>query len=340
MVPTTELKHRRLGFTLVELLVVIGIIALLISILLPALSSARRAAINVKCLSNLRQCGLALALYANEYRGAAIPIRVGGGDPNQSTGPSQDVSAREPYEFNGVIYGAPAEVAGQSSEDAVWWMNFLAKYLSSSKGGSGDFTYLTTQTARLSPFWCPAWDGVPQVGQATQGEQTAMEFQYTGYSMNYMVSYTPTSPAINSSVAPTVNQWLNIALGANGVPIDNESNWYHLNQISNPSQRCFLADCYYIFLEAYQAPPPRAGLFPPQTGLPLNSNNLPHYSGSSGQTTFDWYRHGKYPSMGSNGAFSTIGGKVSYNILYFDGHAASSSDPGDSYRSIRLRYPG
>jgi len=57
------------AFTLVELLVVIGIIALLISILMPALSKAREQANAVKCMSNQRNLGNALVLFTQEHQG-------------------------------------------------------------------------------------------------------------------------------------------------------------------------------------------------------------------------------------------------------------------------------
>ena len=57
------------GFTLIELLVVISIIALLIALLLPALAQARSLALQIECASNMRQDGIAMSEYANEYRG-------------------------------------------------------------------------------------------------------------------------------------------------------------------------------------------------------------------------------------------------------------------------------
>lgn len=62
-------RPRTNGFTLVELLVVIGIIAVLISILLPALGRARASASNAKCMAQLHNIGQAVLMYANENKG-------------------------------------------------------------------------------------------------------------------------------------------------------------------------------------------------------------------------------------------------------------------------------
>lgn len=74
----------RRGFTLVELLVVIGIIALLISILLPALDKARQPANLRVCQSNLKQIGWLVHLYASQNRGdRAFDFLVLAGDFNR-----------------------------------------------------------------------------------------------------------------------------------------------------------------------------------------------------------------------------------------------------------------
>jgi len=87
--------HRTRGFTLVELLVVIGIIALLISILLPSLNRARETANRVKCASNLRQIGQALLLYSNENKGAYPRTMYAAGSANTfGTG-----SGSEPFNY-------------------------------------------------------------------------------------------------------------------------------------------------------------------------------------------------------------------------------------------------
>ena len=91
------------GFTLVELLVVIGIIALLIALLLPSLSKAREQSNRVKCLSNLRSLGQGMYLYADAFRG-----RLPNGNSPSSGDPDKGFQVLVPfcadYAQTGVFY--------------------------------------------------------------------------------------------------------------------------------------------------------------------------------------------------------------------------------------------
>ncbi|MEO6435750.1 MAG: type II secretion system protein [Tepidisphaeraceae bacterium] len=81
MTTTVRRQTARSAFTLVELLVVIGIIAVLISILLPTLGRARESAKRTQCLSNLRQIGVFMNMYANQFK-QEVPLGCTSLGPN------------------------------------------------------------------------------------------------------------------------------------------------------------------------------------------------------------------------------------------------------------------
>ena len=114
--------QQRRAFTLVELLVVIGIIAVLIGVLLPTLSKAQKRARTTACMSNQRQLVTALIMYCQENKGC---FPGGPGTMNVNGAPvftpalaSWDMNAQNPYSCNQDIKNGPT---------------FLAKYVGNSK---------------------------------------------------------------------------------------------------------------------------------------------------------------------------------------------------------------
>jgi prepilin-type N-terminal cleavage/methylation domain-containing protein/prepilin-type processing-associated H-X9-DG protein len=372
--------HRRYagvggGFTLVELLVVIGIIALLVAILLPALQSARRQAMQVKCMSNLRQCGAALMLYADAYKGYGVPLRCGGGvaDTNGDNQPQQltvnnTTALPGGYDLYGFSYDAGVEdPANKKSASAAWWMNFLAHFISTQRGGTGDTNLNDSGLVTQTVFWCPSWTPVTSLDTAGSVLLRTEWAHATGYSMNYMPSLSPRHPAAwqdasastGTSKVPT-SEWFNISFSpptAFNSYNPQYGTWYKLSQIKDGQHRCFLADCSYLMLVAWEAPvttPLRPGQSPPplpaQNILPTGNGQTFYTAGGGaisgfgiqGQNSFDCYRHGIYPPItvaGTGRAFNATSGKVSYNILFYDGHVENSTDRADAYRVVRMRYP-
>ena len=116
-------SHRRsAGFTLVELLVVIGIIALLMSILMPALGKAREQARVAQCLSNLRQIGNAHLMFAQEHNGYMVKAWFNS-DPLYDVSKSPSGQKKE-WNYRDEF---PAETTWE-------WSYILAQYLSKSEG--------------------------------------------------------------------------------------------------------------------------------------------------------------------------------------------------------------
>jgi prepilin-type N-terminal cleavage/methylation domain-containing protein/prepilin-type processing-associated H-X9-DG protein len=142
-------KHKSRAFTLVELLVVIGIIALLISILLPALNRARAAANTIKCASNLRTIGQGINIYENKQTYPPAYMYVG-----------QDINAADQEPTQGYIH----------------WSSYLYKR------GSVASNDVYRSGRGWEAFQCPSLDdgGLPPTNTFTENLDSGQVVQYPG----------------------------------------------------------------------------------------------------------------------------------------------------------------
>jgi len=309
----------RHAFTLVELLVVIGIIALMIAILLPVLGSARRQAARVKCATQLKEFGNAMIMYAHDNNGYLPPPRYEG-----------------LYELDGLrFHHAGSEVPGQVIREHAKWWHFLRKYLTKNKAmpqlEDGMAAYMT------GIYWCPSFPGYSDGSGRAENYIDGVNRNFIGYAMNWW-------PLLNADTdAATFN--------ANGFPSGTAGqatrfnppthSWYKLVQYKKPAEKALVADARDFYLEARRVPV--GGTIPGQRLNAANNDYSPNPVGQS-QTMYDFYRHGLYPPIEDprllQGWFSSNGGKVGYNILYADGHVDSPPDREEAYRAARGRHPG
>ena len=305
---------KRSGFTLVELLVVIGIIALLISILLPSLNAAREAARNVKCLSNLRQLTTAAIMMQAERRVICT---------NSDDGLMKE---RDPFRKKWFYRTNTGSDAAVNPYVAMDWPSQLLTYLGERRAEASFMTSL--QHSQV--FVCPS--------------DSSQNFEFPGYRIysNFVGTngntgnYAPISYGINMDIC-SLNGDNSQAYWTNGWSIGvykgpNPSNTYgtgnegnameaRLDRVYHPSSVLLFADC---------------GVRPDtwtQGGNPLNSSDIlgfsTNYTDTNGgnQANFGTLEQVfEAPWMGNKIPLTRHSHKANngrINVAYCDGHCES-----------------
>jgi prepilin-type N-terminal cleavage/methylation domain-containing protein/prepilin-type processing-associated H-X9-DG protein len=297
------------GFTLVELLVVIGIIALLIAILLPALQSARRQAVTAKCLSNLRQIGQALNLYANDNKGYWPAV--------------EDTQKGVAHQLRD---GTPGGANGER------WAYMLLKYMTprytslkvwAKAGGGPDASKFDTGYRGLADFtdtalFCPGAEEF----QAAVVDSGAVA--NSGYGMNEEPLRTPQYPPPGMSAAAywsTTTPGGQMRARITPSPAYGAGQYFKQSTWGKQGAERIVVGCSRSYTLGCYDPIPASGIIPPQG---FGVNNI-----SPESIKVDRYRHSDRAK-----------GRVGFNALYCDGHAVTLLSVKDLLLGTRRIFPG
>ncbi len=209
-------SNRHNAFTLIELLVVIAIIALLMSILVPSLQKVKDMARTILCGSNLRQAGVALNLYVQDFDGRIPPIR----------------QRPEMYNFSHPFIDT--DDPDYVYDRKIAWHELLLWYMGAYKADDYYSWYSESEeNAKLKEaLMCPVWH--------------AKTKNYTGgYTGPYMYGYGANANIPNH---PRQNVYLDPPAGTKFSP---EGNWHaapRLSRIQTPAERIYCGDSYNWYL--------------------------------------------------------------------------------------------